>query len=117
MMDTEKELLLTLLALGVQNTEACSSERFKRQKELLELLTSDHEAMINKFYRHGYFVPSGVAWKWFCVDFIKEFDYDLAMEDWLELYEEAGNFRKKLLELEPADLIAEAFAYIDAFEG
>jgi hypothetical protein len=121
MTDTKKELLLTLLALGVQNTEACSSEWFKRQKELLELLSPDRKAMVNKFYRHGYFVPSGVAWKQFGVDFNEQFDYDLIMEDWDDFYSKYGNLRKKVLELEPQmeaiGLIEDAFAYIDAFEG
>lgn len=114
--ENRKDLLLTLLALGVQSTEACS-DYFKRQKELLELLTPDRKAMVNSFYNRGYFVASGEAWDQFCVEFDDHLDYDLAMDDWLELYQQDGAFRKMLMEMQPADLIKDAFAFIDAFEG
>ena len=113
--DHHTDLLLTALAQGVQNTEALS-DTWPRQQELLALLSPTNQLMINSFYDNGYFVPAGPEWEAYGAQMSEEFDFDVE-GDWDDFYSPNGLLRKKIDVVEPPDLIAEAFAFIDAFEG
>ncbi len=109
------DLLLTALAQGVQNTEALS-DTWPRQQELLALLSPHNRSMIDSFYSNGYFVAEGLDWEAYGLLMLSEFGFSVD-GDWDDFYSPNGLLRKQIDVIEPTDLIAEAFAFIDAFEG
>lgn len=115
--DNQKDLLLTAVAIGVQNTEACS-EYWPQQKELLALLTPKRRDMVNSFYKNGYFVPKGKAWDDYVREMADIFDVDFE-GDLAELYDpdQSGPLRDKIREAGNVELIDAAFKYVDGFEG
>lgn len=108
------DMLLTALAVTAQSVEALW-KRFDRQKELLACLSPQSRSMVNGFYANGYFVPRGDAWDGFNELFKDTFSFNF--EDDLTMMDEP-EFRKEFNGIgAPDDLIKDAFAFIDSFEG
>ncbi len=116
----DRELLLTALALHVQQTEGMWSS-WKHQKSLLSRLPKDYKKMVKGFYSNGYYLPGGEQYEKFVERFeqvIGIVSVDFQLWDAIPRDQFVRALHKAFVgQQDEMLLISRAVAFVDAFEG